>query len=235
MRFIVFLAVSSLVTLAQPVPFPKPNYCFGFLNAVPNRPDLPQEEAQRIQAAHMAHLHALGEKRWLLGAGPILTPGNLRGLLISRCQSVEEANELASADPAVQNKRLSVESYAWSGPPGIADAYWQEKAQNPAEKDRMQKHPIAFLRKSPSWQGWPAKEVFAAHFAHLESLRKAGAVAAAGPFHNGGDRLGVVIFGTIAIDEARRLAEQDPLVQGGHARVEILEWLVADGVLPKPR
>ena len=233
MRSWIVAALVSLPACAQPVEMPKPNYCFGFLNAVANRPQLPQEEVLRIQKEHLAHLGALAEKRWLVAAGPILTPGGPRGLLISRCRSVAEANELASADPAVKNRRLWVESYLWTGPDGIGDAYWKGKEANPQAADRMLKHSIVFLRKGASWSGWPAKEVLEAHFANVRSLKKATRLVAAGPLHDGGARLGVFVFEETAIDEARRLVEQDPLVAGGHASVEAYEWLVADGVFPK--
>ncbi len=232
MRSWIVAALAGLPACAQPVTMPKPNYCFGFLNAVPDRPQLPPDEATRIQKEHLAHLGALAEKRWLVAAGPILTPGGPRGLLISRCQSVAEANELASADPAVKNRRLFAANYLWTGPEGIGDGYWKRKETNPQAPDRMLKHSIVFLRKSSTSRA--DKAAFAAHLAHVEALRKSGRLVAAGPLQDAGDLLGVLVFEETPIDEAGRLVEQDPLVAGGHARVEAYDWLVADGVFPKP-
>jgi uncharacterized protein YciI len=215
---------------AQPVPLPEPNYCFGFLRSVPDRATLPEAEAMRIQKEHLAHLTALGEKRWLVGAGPILTPGGLRGLLISKCASVAEANELAGSDPAVTSKRLFVETYRWTGPPGIGERYWQEKSANPDYKVRMQKYPLALLKKSSSWKDWPPKEIFMEHVSHVMGVMKQGKLSAAGPFHDGGQWLGVFIFTAgMTPEEGRALAEADPMVKAGFATVEALEWLAADG------
>lgn len=215
---------------AQPVPLPEPNYCFGFLRAVPDRPNLPEPEAMRIQKEHLAHLNALAEKKWLVGAGPILTPGGLRGLLISKCASVAEANELAGADPAVTGKRLFVETYRWTGPLGIGDRYWKEKDSDPGYKVRMQKHTLTLLKKSASWTGWPSKEVFQQHFAHVMGMTNQAKLVAAGPFHDGGPWLGVFIFATgVTPEEGRALAEADPMVKGGYAAIEAMEWLAADG------
>ena len=219
--------------LAQPAPMPEQNYCFGFLRAVPDRPTLPEAEGMRIQKEHLAHLNALAEKRWLVGAGPILTPGGLRGLLISKCASVEEANELAGADPAVKAQRLFVETVRWSGPPGIGERYSKEKSADPNYKVRMQKHPLVLLKKSAAWKDWPSKETFQQHFEHLMGIRKQGKLAAAGPFRDGGQWIGVFIFSAgLSPDEARALSEADPLVKSGYATVELLEWLAADGTFP---
>ncbi len=214
---------------AQPIPAPKPNYCFGFLKAVPNRPTLSKEETDRIQAAHLAHLKALGEKRWLRAAGPIATPGPIRGILISACKSVEEANELASADPAVKGGRLAVESYSWVGPEGIADRYWKERESNPNAPDKMTKHALLIMHNTGEWKMTPA--LFEKHHAYIAPARKSGKLAAAGPFFNSPAILGVYVLRDTTLDEARKFAEADPLFQHG-ARVEALEWWVAENVLP---
>ncbi|MBI3679626.1 MAG: hypothetical protein HY235_04455 [Acidobacteria bacterium] len=229
MRFEIVLWL-TLPVFAQTTGMPKPNYCFGLLRAAPNRPELPPEEAQRIQKEHLAHLTALGQKRWLVAAGPIATPGELRGILISKCQSVSEANQLASADPAVKHGRLVVESFGWAGPSGIGDRYWEAKAKDPGTPNKMLTHVLVFLRKGPNWNGFPPRETMETHLAHVAALRKAGKMAAAGPFPDGGDWIGVFCFTSgVGLDEAKGLAAQDPLVAGGLARIEAYEWLAAAG------
>jgi len=232
MRYWILAVLISAPAVAQPTSV-QPNYCFGFLNAAPNRPDLPNEEALRIQKSHLAHLTALAEKRWLVAAGPVLTPGGPRGFLISKCKSLAEANELTSADPAVQKGRLVAKNHLWSGPEGIGDGYWKQKAENPRAPDRMVKMVVALLQKGADWKGWPAPEVIAAHRSNIESLRKAGPLVAAGPFQPGGDWLGVFIFQGMTLEEARRTAEQDPLASRGNAHAVAYEWMVAEGVFPK--
>lgn len=236
LEFCASLAIAWIApaALAQPVEFPKPNYCFAFLSAVPNRPDLPEKEAMEIQKQHLEHMGSLWEKGWLEGAGPILTLGGPRGILISKCKSVAEANEFASADPAVRQKRLSVESYQWAGPEGIGADYRKEKAANPASEDRMARYALVLLRKSAGWSGWPSKEVFEAHFAHAAALHETRKLAAAGPFIDGGDWLDVFVFRDTPLGEAKKSVEQDPLVRGGFARVEAYDWLVGEGIFAQP-
>ena len=77
-------------------------------------PDLPQEELERLQEEHLAHLRAMGEAGKLDGAGPFSDQPDesLRGLCFY-ATSVDEARELAERDPSVQAGRLEVDVMTW--------------------------------------------------------------------------------------------------------------------------
>ncbi|MEA2510372.1 MAG: uncharacterized protein QOG21_2454 [Actinomycetota bacterium] len=82
-------------------------------------PDLPQQELDAIQEAHLAHLDALRVQGKLLAFGPFMDQpdGSLRGLCIVSVD-LEEAREIAAQDPAVQAHRLVVDVMTWLTPPG---------------------------------------------------------------------------------------------------------------------
>jgi len=68
----------------------------------------------------------------------------------------------------------------------------------------------------------PSEEVFAQHGAHLRRLDHEGKLALAGPFL---DRFGGAIVLRVAnLDEARRVAEEDPMVHGGYETYELVPW-----------
>jgi len=46
-------------------------------------------------------------------AGPMGDDGNLRGIFIMDCESVEEAKNLCETDPAIKKKRLLYEVHPW--------------------------------------------------------------------------------------------------------------------------
>lgn len=228
----VFPSILFLLTAAAAAQqMPEPTYCFGFLKSAPNRPTLEKAEAQRIQAAHLAHLTALGKQGFLRAAGPIADAKTLRGILISKCKSVEEANEKSSADPAVKAGLLEVESYRWAGPPGIGDEYFRIRETNPEAPMKMAKHTLVLVYNAGDWKITSPKAL-RQHLANVEALRKEGKFAAGGPVTDSRDFLGPLIFRNMTMDEARKFVQDDPIFGQG-VRLEVMEWWVAEDVLPR--
>lgn len=69
--------------------------------------------AAQIQKQHLAHLDKLWKEGKLDIAGPFLDDEDTRGICIYNVKSIEEAKELAEADPAVKAGRLKVIVRAW--------------------------------------------------------------------------------------------------------------------------
>ncbi|WP_029100276.1 YciI family protein [Brevibacillus thermoruber] len=61
-----------------------------------------------------------------------------------------------------------------------------------------------------------------AHLSYLNDLYKQGKVVMAGPFTD--KRGGMVIYKAESPEEARRLAEADPVVKEGARTLELREW-----------
>ncbi len=78
-----------------------------------NAPDYDDAELQRIQREPLAHHARLRDSGHVVTNGP-----SLRGLTFYRTGSLEEARELAEADPAVRAGRLAIEIMTWYCPPG---------------------------------------------------------------------------------------------------------------------
>jgi len=83
-------------------------------------PDLSEEEADRLQDAHLSHLADLHERGVLLAAGPLGDPSRpryYRGLSILRC-APEEALRLKGEDPAVRAGLFELVAMPWTLPSG---------------------------------------------------------------------------------------------------------------------
>ena len=89
-------------------------YVMALLKAGPNR-NRPREEAQKLQAAHMANINRLAAERKLLLAGPFADDGVLRGIYIFDVPTVAEAEALTRTDPAIQAGQLVMELHPWYG------------------------------------------------------------------------------------------------------------------------
>lgn len=87
-------------------------YYFCLLTKGPNRDQSP-EEAQRLQAGHMANMARLAAAGKLMVAGPFADDGAWRGIFILKCASLAEAEALVATDPAVAAGRLRAEIHPW--------------------------------------------------------------------------------------------------------------------------
>ncbi len=69
--------------------------------------DQPKAEADEIQRQHLAHMNTLAEQKKICIAGPFGHDGPERGIIIFNAYNMEEAEKLASQDPAVKAGRLT--------------------------------------------------------------------------------------------------------------------------------
>lgn len=89
-------------------------YTMCLLRRPPNAPQLPEDELDRLQAAHLAHRAELKRQGKLVANGPFgqQTDVSLRGMSIFTT-SIEEAARLNDADPLVQARRLAYDLFEW--------------------------------------------------------------------------------------------------------------------------
>jgi uncharacterized protein YciI len=93
-------------------------YYFGVLRRGPAWTAQHTPENEKIQKGHMAHINRTAETGKLVVAGPLSDGGNIRGILVYKVGSADEARALAEADPAVKAGRLVVDIHAWLVPAG---------------------------------------------------------------------------------------------------------------------
>ncbi|MEO8745058.1 MAG: YciI family protein [Candidatus Dormiibacterota bacterium] len=100
---------------------------------------------------------------------------------------------------------------------------------------KLDAYTVAFLRRPHDAPAMSEEELDALqrrHLAFWARLREAGHVVVNGPFIGQPDESlrGVSIFRT-SVEEATRMAEQDPSVQAGRLVLEIFTWLMPPGAL----
>ena len=85
-------------------------YYFVELITNKDRPELPKEQVDSIQRAHMANIGKMIKDKKLVLAGPFENGG---GIFILKVKTMEEAEALVAQDPAVSAGRLKTEIRAW--------------------------------------------------------------------------------------------------------------------------
>jgi len=95
-------------------------FVIAFLKTGPNKSEN-EEEANKMQAAHMANMNKLAEEGKLVMAGPFFDDPVLRGLFIFDVETIEEAKALTENDPMIQNGILEMELKKWYGSAGLRE------------------------------------------------------------------------------------------------------------------
>ncbi len=90
----------------------------------------------------------------------------------------------------------------------------------------MQKYFLVFLKEGPNrdQDKERAMKIQEEHLSHLRKLGEAGKISLAGPMGDEGEIRGIVVYNTATMEEAERLAGQDPAVKAGRLIVEVLPW-----------
>lgn len=219
---------------AKPPQFDLETYQLGLLRKGPNHGTGTKEEAEKIQAGHMANIGKMAEMGKLVAAGPMGDNGDIRGIFLFKA-SLDEAKALAAEDPAIKAGRLQMDIFAWFGPKGIGAKLNEEYRKNPKTPMTMTKHHFVLLKRGPNFTLRSTPESQKIHLDHMWNVRRmmdSGKMPAGGPFPNGGDLVGIFVFATESAEEAKAWAEADPAVKAGRMVAEIHPWFVAKEVWP---
>lgn len=87
-------------------------YFIAFLKRGPVR-NQNEEEANRLQSEHLAHLGKMYELGYADISGPFGDDGEIRGITIYNVPTLKMADSLANADPMVKAGRLEIEIHPW--------------------------------------------------------------------------------------------------------------------------
>jgi len=94
-------------------------YFIAFLKKGPNRSQ-PEEEANKLQSAHMAHLGKMYELGYADISGPFEDDSDISGITIYNVPTLQMADSLANADPMVKAGRLVIEMHPWWAAKGFS-------------------------------------------------------------------------------------------------------------------
>jgi len=88
-------------------------YYMVLLLTNPDKEQLDSIQVATIQKAHLDNISKLAKEGKIVMAGPMGDDGDLRGIFVMDCSSLEEAEELVNTDPAIKKKRMLFEVHPW--------------------------------------------------------------------------------------------------------------------------
>jgi uncharacterized protein len=222
-------------TPKTPPQFELDQYQFAFLKKGSNWTPGSTPETQKIQEGHMANINRMAQLGKLLAAGPMGGSGDIRGIFVFKAASHEEAKALAAEDPAIKTGRLALEWLTWMAPKGIGVKLNDEFRKDPKVKMTMATHYLVLFKKGEKWTAQASPELQQLQLEHLWSIRQRldeKKYAAAGPTGGSDTIVGLLVISATSMEEAKALAESDPMVRAGRLVVELLPWYVAKEVWP---
>jgi uncharacterized protein YciI len=192
------------------------------LESDPNKPAAPQA----LKEKHVAYVMSLLESGKAIIAGPLAEDGDIRGVVIFKTKTADEAKSLVEADPLVKAGYMTIEMHPW----------WSEEVmKSPVLPIKMSTAYLGFLVRGDKWT--PEKtpqteELQKAHLANINQLAEMKKLVVAGPFGDNGQLRGIFVFKVNSLAEAQSLADTDPAVQAGRLAIRMYTWTVPEGVLP---
>lgn len=119
-RTLLLVALAWVLAAADTKPqYEMTSYVVGFFHRGPNAGKGDPAEAERLQEGHLANFGKLVEAGKLIVAGPFSDNTELRGMLIFKISSVDEARTLMEADPMLKAGRLTLELHPWFAGAGL--------------------------------------------------------------------------------------------------------------------
>lgn len=190
------------------------------------KPMPPNWQNSPLRRRHVAYLQGLLTSGKAVIAGPVRDDAELRGVIIFRTKSADEARSLMMADPAVAAEFFAIETHPW----------WSEDVmKTTTTPDTMMIAYLAFLVRGDKWTPEKTPETEAIQKAHMDNINRLAEMkklVVAGPFGDNGTLRGIFVFRVNSIEEARELAASDPAVKAGRLALQIHPWLVPEGILP---
>ncbi len=215
------------------------NYVMGLLSRGPAWTPERTPRTDSLQAGHMNNILRMAQSGLLVGAGPMMERGDLRGIFIFKADSASQVASMVAEDPAIQAGRLKCDLYFWYAPAGIGDAYTARARARPENTDSMVTRWFVLLKRGPKWTAGLDAETERVHQGHLAGILRGlddGTLRTAGPLvltsgdAASSDLAGILVFGPDSL-EAHRFSRQDPAVQAGRLSMELHPWFVSYGVL----
>ena len=183
-------------------------------------------ETSELRKDHVAYVRSLVASDKAMIAGRITDDPDLRGVVIFRTKSADEARAWIMGDPAIIAGHFEVEMHPW----------WSEDVMKKTTTlDKPMTAYLAFLVRGEKWTPERTPQTEAIQKAHMDNINRLAdmkKLVVAGPFGDNGTLRGIFVFRVNSIEEARELAATDPAVQAGRLALQIHPWVVPDGILP---
>ena len=113
---------------------------------------------------------------------------------------------------------------------------WSQREFEYTEGDTtytMKRYVFMLLKKGPnrSQDSTESARLQKLHLDHLNKMAETGKLIVAGPFEQGGENRGLLLFDVETVGEALQLEGEDPMVKAGRLKMDAFYWWGAKGTV----
>jgi uncharacterized protein YciI len=205
---------------------------FVFLNSgiSPKEKGISDEEVSKMQAQHVGNFGTQFNLGKLMAAGPVGRGGKTRGIVVLAVHTPEQIAECFKPDPYVQNGILEAETHPW-----LVDVM---KFGTPKVPFQMGQYTLCIVKKGANWKSASRQLTQDSMLEILPSLKKdarSGELLISGPFTDGGEKLGVLLFYSTNKAEIQAKLEREPGVTRREVEPELLSQYLGKGTFLDPK
>ncbi len=210
------IGLPTIADEAKPI-----QYTWVFFRSGTRSREYTKEELDKMQADHVGNLGRLGNAKLCPLAGPTGNAGDIRGIVVLTPRTEDQLKEDFKPDPFVQGGLLKVDAFPVTSIPGLL--YTMD------EPFAMDQQTIVFLKlaEGKKLAGLDAR----GHREYLSDLWKARKLGFYATVPNPEDILAILILPVKTDDEAKAIADKDPLVKSGNLVWESHPQYFAKGVV----
>ena len=204
---------------------------FVFLNTgiSPKEKGITDEEVGRMQAQHVGNFGTQFNLGKLMAAGPVGRGGKTRGTVVLAVHTSQDIADCFMPDQYVQSGILEAETHPW-----LVDVM---KFSTPKVPFQMGHHTLCIAKKGANWKAWPSgltPDSMLGLFPSVKPQAPSGDLLISGPFTDGGDKLGVLLFYSTNKAEIQAKLDKEPSVARGEVLVELVSQYLGKGTFPDP-
>jgi Domain of Unknown Function (DUF1080). len=204
---------------------------FVFLNTgiSPKEKGISDNDVAKMQAQHVGNFGTQFNLGKLMAAGPVGRGGKARGIVVLAVHTPQEIAECFKPDPYVQSGILETENHPW-----LVDVM---KFSTPKVPFQMGQYTLCVAKKGANWK--PSSRPLTSDsmleiFPSLKNDARSGELLISGPFTDGGDKLGALLFYSTNKAEIQAQLDKEASVTRGEVQVELIAQYLGKGTFPDP-
>lgn len=192
-------------------------------------------EMDDVAKQNRTYFSDLVKAKKLVGAGQVTGSEELRWILFFQSDSLNEAQAIIAAAPAVKAGRFTGEVRQTWGTKGVGSKMAEGGKMEAMVSGPKAAYFLAVFKKGSKWspeENEKTRKLIQNHISYVWKLHENGSLKFYGAFEGPGDIRSFAVLQAKSLDAAKEMLKDDPAAKANWATPEYYTFEVAEGVLP---